>query len=237
MKHLVKQLCPPIVWNGLAATRRRLSTSLTPGSSPSHVRLSAPDEQDLDVYWDPEMALALETWGEGTVWHELKYLGAGLGEGRVLDLACGIGKNIEDLRAIGRTEVYGCDISDLLIEKALERGIPPEFLKVCDAKKSGYEDGFFEYSYSIGSLEHFTEADLPEVLGEIRRITKRASFHMIPVSTSGKDEGWIKTKQSYYCNSVGWWEQKFQSCFREVRVLDSIWRGEYTRGVWLVCHH
>ena len=32
------------------------------------------DTQELDPYWDEQFSAALEVWGEGTVWDEIKYL-------------------------------------------------------------------------------------------------------------------------------------------------------------------
>ena len=151
-----------------------------------------PGAQNLDVYWTPEMASALEAWGAGTVWREILYLTAAT-RGRILDIACGTGKVIELVSGFPGVEVHGIDISDLLIQKAVERGIPRERLKVCDATKTGYPDDAFDYAYSIGSLEHFTEGGIDEFLRECGRITRQVSFHMIPTARSLQDDGWITT--------------------------------------------
>ena len=175
-----------------------------------------------------------KTWGEGNVWHELKFLMAGL-NGQVLDIACGTGKNIEDLLIFRDLDVYGCDISDYLIRKAADRGIPIDRLNVSDATKIGYENDFFNYSYSIGSLEHFTERGIIDVISEAFRITKYCSFHNVPVSKSGRDDGWIRTLQSYFNNSSEWWLNKFNSVYSNVIVLDSLWQDDYSCGKWFIC--
>ena len=54
------------------------------------------DNQDLNVYWDPKMADLLEKWGEGNAWHEIDFLMANC-HGKVLDIACGTGKNMMQL--------------------------------------------------------------------------------------------------------------------------------------------
>ena len=112
---------------------------------------SAPGEalsgkQDLDAYWDPEFAAILDHWGEGTVWVEIALLLWGY-EGRVLDIACGTGKTMELLNPLPKLDIYGCDISDLLIKKAVERGISEDHLKVCDATATEYENDHFDVSY------------------------------------------------------------------------------------------
>ncbi len=228
-KTVVRQFCPPVVWNGLSLIRSKAR----PGVAIANAH-STPDHQDLEVYWNAEMAQILETWGEGTVWNEIQFLMTNC-HGKVLDIACGTGKTIEVVSKFPSIELYGCDISDFLIQKAIDRGISPERLKVCDATQTDYSDRFFDYSYSIGSLEHFTEDGIVSFVAEARRITKRGSFHMIPVSRSGKDEGWMKTLQSFHNNSVEWWLAKYKTAYDTVFVIDSGWRDDLSVGKWFIC--
>lgn len=226
---LVKDLCPPAVWRGLKALKRSVRSQF-PASARSE------GEQDLDMYWDAEMAAVLETWGDGNVWNEIPMFLYGL-EGKVLDIACGTGKVMEINRRINpRLDIYGCDISDLLIRKAVERGLPQEKLIVCDATNmSAYPDGAFDYGYSIGSLEHFTEEGIASLNRETSRLIKHTCFHMMPCSRSGRDEGWMKTVQSFYNNRPEWWVEKFRRNFRYVTVFDSAWQDEISVGKWFVC--
>lgn len=105
----------------------------------------------------------------------------------------------------------------------MERGINKSYLKVCDATDMPYIDDAYQYSYSIGSLEHFTEDGIMKFLKETFRVTSRTSYHMIPTSRSNKNEGWMKTYQSFHNNSVQWWLEKFNSSYRNVIILDSTW--------------
>jgi len=192
------------------------------------------DTQDLELYWDEIFAADLEIWGTGTVWDEIQYFFAGR-TGKVLDIACGTGKTIEILSQYKNIELYGCDISDFLIAKAVSKGMRKENLCVCDATCMNYASNFFDYSYSIGSLEHFTNDGISRCISESSRVTRGISFHMVPVSKSGKDEGWIKTIQSYHNNSAEWWFEKFQVSFKTVMVLDSRWQDRISNGKWFVC--
>jgi len=187
-----------------------------------------------DLYRTPEMAAALETWGEDSVWPEIQLLLC-LCKGRVLDIACGVGRAIEISAKLPDIEVHGCDSSDVLIGRALKRGIPAARLKVCDARATGYGDREFDYSYSIGSLEHFSEAGIAEFLAEAARVTRHASFHQIPTARDGVDHGWITPHQSYFNNSVAWWLPRFRAAFPIVRVLDSTWSDDESRGAWFIC--
>lgn len=223
---IVTQLCPPILLPWLKTAYRRGR-----GASGS---ISKPDNQNLDVYWDSAMAELLETWGEGNVWNEIQLIMAGR-SGRALDIACGTGKTIDLLHDNPALELWGCDISDLLIRKAVDRGIDRQRLYVGDATKLPYSDGYFDYSYSIGSIEHFTEDGIAALLAECRRVTSVMAFHSHPVSRSGRDEGWITTVQSYFNNSVDWWIVKYRSAFTTVKVLNSTWNDSRSIGKWFIC--
>ena len=60
-------------------------------------------------------------------------------------------------------------------------------LKCIDATKLDYEENFFNYTYSIGSLEHFTDDGIDRVIEKLHYVTSVASFHMMPVSNKNKN--------------------------------------------------
>ena len=230
LKGLAKEFCPPIAWRGLHQLKMAVH-----GKFPPSVRVGHPGGQDLDVYWDKEMAELLETWGEGNVWNEIQMF-LFQASGRVMDIACGTGKTMEVLARFPRLEITGCDISDMLISKARERGIAAERLRVADATKLDFPNNYFDYSYSIGSFEHFTEDGLAAVIAESARVSRVAAFHMVPVSRSGRDEGWMKTYQSFFNNSPEWWTKKYLQSFARVIALDSAWNDSISFGKWFVCY-
>jgi len=192
-------------------------------------------QEHESVYWSPEMADILEKWGEKNAWHELDFLFAAR-TGRVLDIACGTGKNIADLSRFDGLDIHGCDISDLLIGKALERGVAAERLTVCNATDMPYAAGSFDFCYSIGSLEHFRDGAEVRMIEESARVVTTAAFHMIPLSRSGEDEGWITPYQGYYNNSADWWLLRFRASFRSVYILPSLWDDGQSVGAWFICH-
>lgn len=231
MKNIVRQLVPPVLWHVLSYAKRKLLQFKTSPITNNNARY-----QDLDVYWQPNMAEILERWGDGNVWSEIEFLLVNC-RGRILDIACGTGKVIDSLSIYDFLDIYGCDISDLLIDEALKRGIAKDHVIVADATKLPYEDNFFDYAYSIGSLEHFTESGILDFLSECRRVVQKASFHQIPVSLSGKDEGWLTHDQSFFNNSVDWWLKRYSAVFNTVYVLKSCWKGDVSKGRWFICFH
>lgn len=230
-KRFVDLVLPPIVPKGLR------KFGLLPSNKIQRFPLDENGKQHLDMYFDEEYSKILEIWGEGSTWTEIKMFLSSQ-SGKVLDIACGTGTVIHFLKEFKSLDVYGCDISDLLIEKAKLKGIPNEKLFVMDATEMSFKDDEFNFSYSIGSLEHFTERGGEDFIAEASRVSKIASFHMIPTSKSHTNEGWMTTSttiQAFYNNSDDWWKERFLKSFREVHIINSIWNDEISFGRWFVC--
>ncbi|MBC7747663.1 MAG: class I SAM-dependent methyltransferase [Methylotenera sp.] len=231
VKKIVTLFCPPIILKSISSLKGRGKkiNSKNNGSINSN-----PEQQDLNLYWDNEYAKVLEEWGKENTWNEIQLI-LGSCKGKVLDIACGTGITIELLSKFPQLELYGFDISDLLIEKAIQRNIPKERLKIADATKVNYDENEFDYSFSIGSLEHFTFEGIDKFISESSRITRKVSFHMIPVSKSKQNEGWMKTVQSFFNNSEDWWLEKFKKHYTRVYCISSKWEDSISDGKWFIC--
>ena len=193
-------------------------------------------DQDIDIYNKSLTAEKLSEWGKDTTWNEIQMFFDDK-EGKILDVACGTGLNIIDLLRINsKASLYGCDISQYLIDIAVENGVKKENLFCIDATELNFEENFFDYSYSIGSMEHFTEDGIDKLIEKLSKITKKTSIHMMPVSKKNLNEGWIKTYQTFHNNSVEWWVEKFKKKFSKVDVIDSSWSDHISVGKWFVCY-
>ena len=223
-KSIVKEFVPPVVFS----LRRKLHNKL--------INLGEkPTQQDLDIYWDENYANTLDSWGKGTVWVEIVLIFLTL-EGKVLDMACATGSAIEILsKKNSNIDIYGFDISDLLINIAIEKGIDETKLKVADATVTTYLENEFDYSYSIGALAHFTLEGINLFLKNAAFYTKKFSFHQIPINKYETDNGWVKYEESYFQNSTEWWLKKFEKYFSKVDVLESTWTGYELIGKWFIC--
>ena len=192
--------------------------------------------QDTKIYDKKITADILEVWGADSVWNEILMI-LNKKDGNILDVACGTGVNMIQLQKFNPKAVfYGCDISQFLIDIAKSKGINSDKLKCIDATKLDYDKNFFDYSYSIGSLEHFTDEGIDQVIDKLYYVTSVASFHMMPVSKKNKNEGWTKTYQTFHNNSVEWWVSKFKKKFKTVYVVDSSWNDFISNGKWFLCY-
>jgi ubiquinone/menaquinone biosynthesis C-methylase UbiE len=222
----IQYFLPPILIDTLRFFKKKIKKQLL---------IKEPNKQSLELYNDPEMAKILDEWGERNAWIEIQHIFHDKKKYKILDIACGTGKVIEILMSkIQLNNLFGCDISDFLIGKAIERGIDKNKLKICDATKLPYNENEFDYNYSIGSLEHFTKEGIKDFLISSRKVTKYSGFHMIPVSRDGKDHGWIENYQSYFNNSVGWWSSICKDITKDFYFIDSSWEDEISVGKWLI---
>ncbi|MBS1946965.1 MAG: class I SAM-dependent methyltransferase [Bacteroidetes bacterium] len=232
MKKIIKLISPPLFLN----IYQKMTSFKKEKRNELYLKQNTNNGQDLEIYWTQEMSEQLEVWGKHSTWIEIECLLVNC-RGKVLDIACGTGVNIKSLSKFPFLEVHGFDISDMLLNNAKQKGINPEVLKLYDATNTGYDDNQFDYSYSIGSLEHFTENGIDLFLKECARYTSKVSFHMIPLSENNLDYGWIKRGQSYFNNSIEWWLPKFKKYFSNVYVINSGWKDEgVSVGKWFICY-
>jgi SAM-dependent methyltransferase len=193
------------------------------------------NKQDIKIYDKKITAEKLEQWGRDSTWNEILML-INKKSGNILDVACGTGFNLVQLKKINpQATFYGCDISSQLITIARQKGIDQKYLNLIDATKMKYPKNFFSHSYSIGSLEHFTEQGIESVITKLSLNTSISSFHFMPVSRKNINEGWIKTFQTFHNNSVEWWREKFKRKFKTVEVIDSSWNDFISVGKWFLC--
>ena len=227
--YFFKLLCPPLLLN---LAKKIYYFCLIKKNSFSISK----NNQDIKIYNSLITADILDNWGEKNVWNEISML-INKKEGNILDVACGTGVNILRLKKTNpKASFYGCDISKVLLSRAENKGIQKKFLECIDATKMGYKNNFFTYSYSIGSLEHFTEGGIDEVIKKLKLNTSVGSFHFMPVSKNNKNEGWIKTYQTFHNNSVEWWVKKFKKQFKYVETIDSSWNDFISVGKWFLCY-
>lgn len=198
--------------------------------------MSNGEEQSLDIYWDESRDEHALNWGEKTVWNEIQYLLASA-EGKVLDIACGPGTVMSILDKSNKNiKTYGFDISDRLVNLGLERGISKDRIKVADATNLDYKENYFDYSYSIGSLEHFTVDGIDAFIDNCFRVTRVASYHQLPTLKEGRTKGWINLQQSFHNMPISWWEEKFLRKFPNVITLDSSFNDVLSNGTWFICY-
>jgi ubiquinone/menaquinone biosynthesis C-methylase UbiE len=115
--------------------------------------------------------------------------------GSVLEIGCGTGNSLEDLREItaGSGSVFGVDLSMGMLRQAQKHLQPGEIadqmaLAQADAVRLPFRNEFFDIVFLSFTLEVFSLHDIPVVLADCYRVLKPgACLGAVAVSTSG---GW-----------------------------------------------
>ncbi|MGB8953724.1 MAG: methyltransferase domain-containing protein [Candidatus Aminicenantales bacterium] len=129
----------------------------------------------------------------------LKRLRAQRGE-RILEIGFGTGHALRTLAQIvgwnGR--VFGLDISDGMLRMARKRIKKADFtdhvlFTIGDARQLPYQANFFDGIFMSFSLELFSQAEIPDVLAECRRVLRECGRLGI-VAMSGKGRSTLMMK-------------------------------------------
>lgn len=119
------------------------------------------------------------------------------GKGKVLDFGCGNGRLVEFLESDVRGNVsdhvkmdhgtslknnyVGVDISEKMVETACQKYPDYNFQTIEDERKLSFEDGQFDFIFSIAVFHHFNPKMAKESLREFKRILKKDGVVIISV--------------------------------------------------------
>lgn len=117
-----------------------------------------------DEYWKKHINMKLED----DIWikNYRKYLS---GEGKCLDLGCGIGQYSKELMSYGY-EVTSADISNIALEKVKE--FNDNVVKIDMKEELPFENNEFDLVFANLSIHYFSDEDTKKLMLEIKRILK-----------------------------------------------------------------
>ena len=168
-------------------------------------------------YWDGDRKVGYGGYSYDGRWRKVAdamaaHYGLKAGD-RVLDVGCGKAFLLYDLtQAVPGIEVHGIDISEYGIENAKEevRGC----LQTANANDLPFEDGSFDFVYSINTLHNLHCYDLDRALREMQRVGRKHRYICVE-SYRNEDEKtnllyWQLTCESF-CTPEEW-EWWFERC-------------------------
>lgn len=105
-----------------------------------------------------------------------------LGGVRVLEFGCGVGRHLRYLSAIPGVEAHGYDQSETMVgemRRWADEGFVRERVRVgMPTGRLPYADGSFDVVYTAEVLVHVRPEDLPGILGELVRVSRREVLHL-----------------------------------------------------------
>ncbi len=118
-----------------------------------------------DEYWKEHVNKKLED----DIWIK-DYKQYFSGQGKCLDLGCGIGQYSKELMNYGY-EVISADISDIALKKVKE--FNDNIVNVNMKEKLPFIDNSFDLVFANLSIHYFSDNDIKKLMNEIKRILKQ----------------------------------------------------------------
>jgi ubiquinone/menaquinone biosynthesis C-methylase UbiE len=109
----------------------------------------------------------------------------GLG-GHILDVGCGVGRDLQWFKARG-AQVTGVDLSPAMLAQARRATHAPLYLM--DMRCLAFQSASFDGAWCCASLLHLPTCEAPRALNEVRRILKPGGMLMVSLK-EGDGEAW-----------------------------------------------
>ncbi len=142
-------------------------------------------------------------------WHE-KFMELLPKNGRILDLGCGFGRDVEIFAEHG-FESHGIDLSSNMIARAKAEVLDGKFL-VQDIRDPGYEDSYFDGLWARASLLHIPKAEIANTLQKWSKLINNKGILFLNIK-KGSGEG-LESDTRYQG------QEKFWSYFSETEIID-----------------
>ena len=127
--------------------------------------------------------------------------------GRILEVGCNIGCQLEILQGMGFTQLYGIELQSGAVEIAKQR-VPKINVIQGSAFDIPFRDGFFDLVFTSGVLIHIAPSDRSQVMAEVYRCTQNYIWGF---------EYWspVSTEVIYRGHNQLLWKANFVSLYKE----------------------
>lgn len=166
-------------------------------------------------YWDGERQFGYGGYSYDGRWRVVAeemaaHYGLKAGD-RILDIGCGKAFLLyEFTQVVPGIEVAGIDISTYGIENAKEEVRP--FLQVADCGDLPFEDGAFDFVYSLNVFHNLRNFELNAALGEMQRVRRGDAYICIESYRNEREKAnllyWQLTCMSFMDTDEWLWEYK-----------------------------
>ncbi len=114
----------------------------------------------------------INTWGKTKIEMNNSFIGHLPKDVKILEVGCNIGMQLNGLQRMGFQNIYGIELQAYAVEQAKKNTTDINIIK-----GSGFDlpfkDGYFDVACTNGVLIHISPADLPKIMSEMYRCTKK----------------------------------------------------------------
>jgi len=133
------------------------------------------------------------------------YTSLTLGAKKICEAGCNVGNNLSSFTS--DFEVYGIDVNEQALNKAKSE-FPNFIFKKDELKKTSFPDSIFDLVFTRGVLIHIPKSELPDVLKELLRISKKWIFNLEYFGKDGEEINWKRGKNMlWYRNMAELWKK------------------------------
>lgn len=115
-------------------------------------------------------ALCLKLYGVTRTHMNQAYLGSLPRDMRILEVGCGSGANLMGLQQMGFNDLWGADTEYSALRIAGLNGV---IISLSDARDLKLNTNWFDLVFTSGLLIHIPPDDLPQVMDEMYRVSKK----------------------------------------------------------------
>ncbi len=133
---------------------------------------------------------------------------------KILDIGCGKGFLLFDItKIVPGIEVYGLDISEYAVKNS--KAEVAQKISHGNCTKLPFDDGYFDFVYSINTFHNLYNYELESALSEMKRVTKGSKQYICVESYRNEAEKanllfWQVTCEQF--NTPAEWEWWFKRC-------------------------
>ncbi len=164
-------------------------------------------------YWDGDRRYGFGGYAYDGRWRPVAekmaaHYGLNAGQ-RILDIGCGKAFLLyEFTRVVPGIEVVGVDISGYALEHAKEEVKP--FLRKANASELPFEDGEFDFVFSLNTLHNLYCQDMHRALKEMERVGKKDKYLVVESYRNEREKVnllcWVLTGECFFHTSEWeWW--------------------------------
>ncbi len=139
---------------------------------------------------------------------------------KILEVGCNVGNNLASFPS--KSNVCGLDMNKVALEISKKK-YPNFKFKDGSLLKMPFEDSEFDFVFSRGVLIHIPNSDMPDVINEMLRVSKKWICNLEYFGEDGKMISWKRGNDLlWYRDMKQWWNKKNVELISEIDLPEEL---------------